>query len=161
MAALRTRLAAIPLAIVAIAAITTACSSSSEDKCGGHAFLSDHGGHSAPLGPCGALVGEPVSAPAGADPATYTPAAPTLTVKAGETLTLGYGSAGAPSPLIYSGVASSEPSTLAVTATTSNSHLAVLKALAAGTSQVTIDPLSACGSTTIRCLVVTVTVTAS
>ena len=156
----KTRLATILLVAAAAVSTSTACSSPS-DKCGGHAFQSDHGGHSAPLGACGSLVGQPVSDPAGADAASYVPGAPSLTVKAGETLTIGYGSAGAPSPLIYSGVASSEPHVLAVTAATDGSHLAVFRAKAAGTAQVTIDPLAACGSTTIRCLVVTVTVTSS
>lgn len=158
---LRTRLATILLVVAAAVSTSTACSSSPTDKCGGHAFQSDHGGHNAPLGACGSLVGQPVSDPAGANSASYAPDAPTLTVKAGEALTIGYGSAGVPSPLIYSGVSSSEPHVLAVTATTDSSHLAVFTAKAAGTAQVTIDPLAACGSTTIRCLVVTVTVTSS
>jgi hypothetical protein len=159
MRTVRTRATALAL-VGAAMLMTTTVTGCSSSKCGGQAFTESHGGSSGPLGSCGDAVGEPVSAPPGADPDTYNEYPYYLDVKVGETLTIGYGGLHSPpGKETFSGIASGDSSVLAVTSGVDGHHLGVFRAQAVGTSQITIDPLVACGSATIRCLIVTVRVT--
>jgi hypothetical protein len=157
----RTRSISMTVVVSAMLTAGTACSIPRENKCGGQEFEASYGGHHEPLGACGDRMGQPVSAPSGFTSADYQPVASTLTVKVGQTLKIGYNIDGPPPQGTFTGVASSSPDVLAVTSGVDNDHLGVFRAVAPGTSQITVDPLAACGSTTIRCLIVTVTVSGS